>query len=35
MNFLNKLDLRALNDIQNAIDYYDNKQIGLGKKFEA
>ncbi len=34
MNFLIKLDLRALNDIQNTIDYYDEKQIGLGKKFE-
>ena len=31
MNFLIKLDLRALNDIQNTIDYYDEKQIGLGK----
>jgi toxin ParE1/3/4 len=35
MNFLIKLDLRALKNIQNAIDYYDDKQIGLGKKFEA
>lgn len=34
MTFLIKLDLRALNDIQNAIDYYDYKQIGLGEKFE-
>lgn len=24
----------ALQDIQKAIDYYDNQQIGLGKKFE-
>jgi toxin ParE1/3/4 len=25
----------ALHDIQNAIDYYDEQQIGLGEKFEA
>ena len=25
----------ALLDIQQAIDYYDDQQIGLGKKFEA
>ncbi len=25
----------ALLDIQQAIDYYDAKQIGLGEKFEA
>ncbi len=24
---------RALNDVQNAIDYYNSKQKGLGKKF--
>ena len=35
MNFLIKLDLNALKDIQNAIDYYDEKQIGLGQRFEA
>jgi toxin ParE1/3/4 len=26
---------RALADIQQAIDYYDSRQAGLGKKFEA
>jgi toxin ParE1/3/4 len=25
----------AVQDIQNAIDFYDEKQIGLGEKFEA
>jgi hypothetical protein len=25
---------RAANDIQNAIDYYDNQLVGLGYKFE-
>ena len=25
----------ALQDIQQAIDYYDDQQIGLGEKFEA
>lgn len=25
----------ALQDIQQGIDYYDDQQIGLGKKFEA
>jgi hypothetical protein len=24
----------ALHDIQKAIDYYDDQQIGLGEKFE-
>ncbi len=27
------LEKRALSDIQQAIDYYDQQQIGLGKKF--
>ena len=28
------LETAALNDIQKAIDYYDDQQIGLGQKFE-
>lgn len=27
------IEPEALNDIQNAIDYYDSKRRGLGKKF--
>ena len=28
------VDPRALQDIQTAIDYYDDKQEGLGKRFD-
>jgi len=28
------IEPQALHDIQNAIDYYDNKQPGLGLRFE-
>lgn len=28
------IDPRAIQDIQEAINYYDNQQAGLGKKFE-
>ena len=34
MSFTVLIDPRAIQDIQEAIDYYDNQQIGLGKKFE-
>ena len=34
MNYSIVLDKRALNDIQQAIDYYDNESAGLGTKFE-
>lgn len=29
------VDSRALHDIQDAIDYYDSVQVGLGDRFEA
>jgi hypothetical protein len=29
------IDPRALNDIQDAIHYYDEKKAGLGKRFES
>lgn len=29
------VDSRALQDIQDAIDYYDSVQIGMGDRFEA
>jgi toxin ParE1/3/4 len=29
------IDLRAVRDIQQAIDYYEEQQEGLGKKFES
>jgi len=32
--FLILIEPEAINDIQLAIDYYDEAQIGLGKKFE-
>lgn len=35
MKFTLELDPRAINDIQEAIDYYDEQLIGLGEKFEA
>ncbi|MCB0760327.1 MAG: type II toxin-antitoxin system RelE/ParE family toxin [Flavobacteriales bacterium] len=34
MTFALLVDPRALRDIQNAIDYYDNQQPHLGKRFE-
>jgi toxin ParE1/3/4 len=33
MTFNVVLDKRALNDIQSAIDYYDEQSIGLGSRF--
>lgn len=35
MNFIILIDPRASQDVQEAINYYDNQQIGLGKKFES
>ena len=35
MKFTLELDPRAINDIQEAIDYYDEQLIGLGEKFES
>ena len=35
MKFTLELDPRAIQDIQEAIDYYDEQLIGLGEKFEA
>ena len=29
-----EIDPRAIRDIQEAIDFYDEQQPGLGKKFE-
>jgi toxin ParE1/3/4 len=34
MAFEVEIDPIALQDIQGAIDYYDEQQIGLGEKFE-
>jgi plasmid stabilization system protein ParE len=34
MGFVLSLDPRAIHDIQEAINYYDNQQVGLGRKFE-
>jgi toxin ParE1/3/4 len=34
MAFTTVLDPRAIGDIQQAIDYYEEKQSGLGAKFE-
>lgn len=28
------IDPRALRDVQEAIDFYDDQQVGLGKRFE-
>ena len=33
MPFSVVIEQRALNDIQKAIDYYDEQQAGLGSKF--
>jgi toxin ParE1/3/4 len=35
MNFTIVIDPRAIQDIQEAIDYYDEKQPGLGRRFQA
>jgi hypothetical protein len=35
MAFTTVLDPRAIDDIQKAIDYYDNKHPGLGEQFES
>ncbi len=35
MTFEVILDPRAIKDIQNIIDYYDDRQFGLGYKFES
>ncbi len=35
MAFTLVIDPRAIRDIQEAIDYYDEQQAGLGKRFEA
>jgi toxin ParE1/3/4 len=35
MKFIIEIDSRAVQDIQHAIDYYDEQQIGLGKIFES
>jgi len=35
MAFTLIIDTRAISDIQEAIDYYDEQQTGLGKRFEA
>jgi plasmid stabilization system protein ParE len=34
MAFSTVIDPRAMQDIQQAIDYYENQQPGLGKQFE-
>ena len=33
MAFLLKVDLRAFDNIQEEVDYYDEQQKGLGKRF--
>lgn len=35
MAFTLVIDPRAIQDIQEAIDYYEEQQAGLGKRFEA
>lgn len=35
MAFTLVIDLRAIRDVQQAIDYYDEQQAGLGQRFEA
>lgn len=35
MTYTLVIDSRAIQDVQEAIDYYDNQQVGLGKRFEA
>ncbi|MDR9408860.1 MAG: hypothetical protein RI573_08440 [Balneolaceae bacterium] len=34
MSFSIFLDPRAVEDIQESIDYYEEQEIGLGKRFE-
>ena len=34
MVFTLVIDPRAIRDVQEAIDYYDEQQAGLGEKFE-
>jgi toxin ParE1/3/4 len=34
MSYAIVLDPRAIRDVQDAIDYYDDEQVGLGQKFE-
>jgi toxin ParE1/3/4 len=34
MAYALEIDLRAIRDIQEAINYYDEQQSGLGRKFE-
>jgi toxin ParE1/3/4 len=34
MSFTVVIEKRALKDVQKAIDYYDEQQVGLGKKFK-
>ncbi|HKL35829.1 MAG TPA: type II toxin-antitoxin system RelE/ParE family toxin [Salegentibacter sp.] len=33
MGFSLKIDTSAFNDLQNAIEWYEAKQLGLGKRF--
>jgi toxin ParE1/3/4 len=35
MAFSLEIDPKAIGDIQQAIDYYDEQQVGLGERFEA
>lgn len=35
MAFTLVIDPRAIRDVQEAIDYYDGQQAGLGERFEA
>lgn len=35
MTYTITIDHRAIEDIQKAIDYYDNQQVGLGEYFES
>lgn len=35
MKFTLVVDSRVIKDVQEAIDYYDEQQVGLGKQFEA
>ncbi|MBW6497158.1 MAG: type II toxin-antitoxin system RelE/ParE family toxin [Bacteroidales bacterium] len=35
MVFFIEIDPKAIGDIQRAIDYYDEQQVGLGKRFES
>lgn len=33
MTYTILIDPDAINDIQDAVNYYDTKQIGIGKRF--